>query len=744
MDIRIKKRDGKLQEYKQGKIKKAILAAFNECKESVKDLDSIIVTIVEELSEFLDTNSTNIVDIEVIQDLVEEVLMQFNSKVAKHYITYRQKRAEQRQERLTPDSGAIADYIHISKYSRFNKELGRRELYEETVSRVEDMHIRKYPNCIDDIQFAFSLVRDKKVLPSMRSMQFAGAAIEAHNARMYNCSYTLINRPRVFGEILYLLLCGCGVGFSVQWEHINQLPKLEKIGKTVKHFTIPDSIEGWAEAVNALVQSFLTGYHVEFNYSQIRPEGSLLITSGGLAPGHLPLKRSLENIRQLLLKAQNRKLRPIECHDVICYLAEAVLAGGIRRSSLISIFSAHDTEMLYAKAQGNFDPIREINAQRAMANNSAMIIRKSLSYGVDHNKEIFKRVIHIAEENYGDPGFFFSNSTDYGCNPCAEIGLNPVLTHTKDGRVGDVGFSFCNLCEINMAKVTSEEDYIIAAEAAAIIGTLQAGYTTFPFLGEVTEQIVKRDGLLGVSMCGMMDNPDISFNYKLQCIAARHVLKINEKIAKKIGIEPAKRATTIKPGGTAPLELGGVASGIHPHHARRYIRRVTANPLEPALLHFEKINPHMVETKPNGDKCIMFPIEVPSDAKTVKEMPALEFMNYVFDTYRNWIQSGKRDLGELSHSVSATITVKPEEMNDVVKLLHERQFDITGMSFAPYLLDKRFPFTPREAITPADESKWNYLIQNYRPVDWTMMCETGQEVLNPEIECSGQKTCSLG
>jgi len=728
MRLRIQKRDGSLQKFDKKKIHKALMSAFHEAGENVNMAHTATNMVVDRIKDSPKIDA-GIINIEVIQDLVEEVLMASYPVVAKEYITYRQQRAQDRKQRLKPDPDALANYIHFSKYSRFDNDKGRRETYEETVDRVLNMHLQKYPNCRAEIINSFELVFQKRVLPSMRSMQFAGKAIEVANARMYNCSFTLIDRSSVFGDILYLLLCGCGVGFSVQWPHVEKLHKLARIGRKVKHVTIPDSCEGWAQALHELLISFIMGYHVEFNYSQIRDEGKLLVTSGGLAPGHLPLKIALENIRGVLLKAQGRKLRPIECHDIVCYSAEAVLAGGIRRSSLISLFSAQDTEMLYAKSTGNYDPMRGLNSQRAMANNSAVLFRGT------QNQDLFRRIVRIAEEGFGDPGFFFTNNVDYGCNPCGEIGLHPVYE-------GNTGFSFCNLCEINVAAAKNRKELLRAATAAAVIGTLQAGYTDFPFLGSVTEEIVRRDALLGVGMTGMMDNPDIAFDPNLQREAAKEVLRTNAIVARKIGINPCSRATTIKPGGTAPLELGGVGCGIHPHHARRYFRRVTANPIEPALLHFMRYNPHMVEEKPNGDRAIVFPVEAPTVAKTVKEMSALEFMELIFLTYDNWVMTGNESDEDLTHNVSATVTLGPEEQEAVVELILKNQHRIAAMSFAPRLLDKKFPFAPREEVTPADESRWNYLIENYRKVDWTTISEKGMEILNPGVECSGAK-CDL-
>lgn len=733
-EFRVQKRDGKLQAFNSKKITKAVFLAYNHIHpKDIPCIDDIVSRIISELAKKSFKNK--VMNIEAIQDTVEAVLMITDELVARHYILYRQERADLRKTRKSPDPLAIAGYIHESKYSRWDPGSGRRELFSETVERVMRMHMRKYPDLHNEIREAFKWVKQKKILPSMRSMQFAGVAIEKHNARMYNCSFTLIDRPEVFGHILYLLLCGCGVGFSVQWKDIEKLPKLNFISSRVQHYTIEDSIEGWANALTELFHSFISGNYIEFNYSAIRAEGAYLETSGGQAPGHLPLKKALDKIRKILMKAQGRKLRPIECHDMICFSAEAVLAGGIRRSSLISLFSPEDTEMLYAKSRGSYDPLTGINVQRAMANNSAVLNRRHTT------EETFNRIIGIAEESWGDPGFFFSDDYRFGCNPCGEIGINPVFF--DEGKYS-TGFGFCNLCEINMAAISDEEEFYQAAEAATFIGTLQAGYTDFPFLGSITEGVARHDALLGVSMTGMMDNPELAFNTNYQSECARRIKKKNADIAKKIGIQPAERCTTIKPGGTAPLELGGVACGIHPHHSRRYFRRVTANRSEPAFLHFRKTNPHMIEEKPNGDFCIVFPMEVSSNALTVKEMPAIKFMDLIFSTYDHWILGGMRNINRThTHNVSATVMIDPDEKEDVMAMVWSNKHRIGAMSFAPKMLDKKFPFAPREEVTPAEESRWNYLIENYRPVDWTKMTEGDIKILKADCECSGQKECSI-
>jgi len=727
--MRVRKRDGTIEQWNDRKIIKAMLGAFQEVvPDSIPDVEDLLVKIVN----YFDHNPDNaIITIEEIQDKVEEILMKSYSDVAKAYILYRHERAKVRAAKRKPDQDAIADYIHPAKYGKFDPRLKRREIYEETTSRVEQMHMEKYPRLYEEIGFAFDMVRKKLVLPSMRSMQFAGARVKAHNASMYNCSFTLVDRPEVFGEIFYLLLCGCGVGFSVQWSHVEKLRKLGRIDKTkVVHHTVDDTIIGWANAITSLFASYLfeSGPYAEFSYTMIRAEGSPLKTSGGLAPGHLPLKRVIQKVRGILDNAQGRKLRPIECHDIICHIAEGVLAGGIRRSSLMSLFSPEDTEMMYCKAAGNFDPMKEINKHRENANNAAVLIRKR------NDQATFNRVIRISQENFGDPSFFFTDDEDYGTNPCGEIGLHPVFE-------GKTGFAFCNLTEVNGALIEGVIGLQQAVKAATIIGTLQADYISFPYLGEVTENIAQRDRLLGVSITGIMDNPSICLDPECLRLAAKVAIVTNKNLAIKMGINPAQRITTVKPSGTASLELGCVGSGIHPHHAKRYFRRIIANPNEPVAKFFAKHNPHMVEKKPNGDICLVFPVEAPKGATVISDMTAGEFLNTIFTVYANWVAPGT--VGKLSpgltHNVSCTVVVKDDELEKILPAIWDNRYRIAAMSFVSHLLDKKYPFAPREEIsTKADEDKWNNIIANYVKVDWTKMREdTDTTDLRATAACEG-------
>ena len=734
----VRKRDGTtIQAFNQAKIHHAIEAAWLEARK-VADADAIAS--VREHVLFALPSGT--IDVEQIQDCVEICLMKAGYlDVAKAYIVYRDRRAEARRARQGVDPQAIADYIHLSKYARHLPDEERREVFEETVARVEAMHLRRFPQLESEIRRAFDHVRAKRVLPSMRSMQFAGPAAEANNLRIYNCSATLIDRPRAFAEVLYLLLCGCGVGYSVQFEHVDQLPKMGFVDEdVVVHVTVPDTIEGWADALFALVHSHIHGYFVEFNYSQIRAKGTPLKTSGGQAPGHMGLRKALEQIRAILGAAAGRKLRPIECYDVLCHAADAVLSGGVRRSATICLFSPEDSEMMYAKTGDWWKKA----PWRTNSNNSVAFLRHKVE------ERQFKRVFEMTRD-FGEPGFVFLSDRDHATNPCAEIGLAPTLEITEEiarrrglsqDLIGHVatGFAFCNLCTINAAAISDEAEFLEAARAATLIGTLQASYTSMPYLAWVSEEIAQRDALLGVSITGMLDNPTLACDPGLQHKAAQEIKRWNEIYAADIGIRAAARTTCVKPEGTGSLVLRAVAPGHHAHHARRYFRRVIAKPTEPVFQFFRSHNPSQCVKKPNGDYVIEFCIEAPPEAILKEDFTALEFLEMVRSTQRHWVIPGTRDThAGLHHNVSNTVQVQDHEWAPVADYLWTHRGEFTAVSLLPATGDKLYSFAPFEAVTTeADETRWNQILANYRPVDYRQMHEANDETRpTQEVACAG-------
>ena len=639
---------------------------------------------------------------------------------------------------------ALQDYTLVSKYSRYDASKKRRETWNEAVIRMRDMHLRRYPNVADDINWAFEQVRAKRVLGSQRALQFGGKPIESKHSRQYNCTAAYCDRMRFFQEAFWLLLCGSGVGFSVQTHHVVKLPNFhwsvqasavlqsETLGKTVnveafelpkgpRTFVIPDTIEGWADALGVLLASFLphpeledwAAYEVIFDYSEIRPKGSPLASGVGKAPGPEPLWRSLEVIRRLLKErvcASQERLRSIDAYDIVMHASDAVLSGGVRRSATICLFSPDDQDMLQAKLDytdenGVFHSWFQENPQRARSNNSVMLLRDKTT------KEDFARIMGFVKQ-YGEPGFVWTDSLELIVNPCVEVGMYPV-----DEETGFSGWQACNLCEINGSKLKTKEDFQLAAKAAAMIGTWQAGYTDFPYLGAVTERIVRREALLGVSMTGMMDNPHIAFDPELQREMAALVVKTNQEMAARIGIRPAARCTCIKPSGNSSALLG-TGSGIHPHHSKRYIRHVQANALEAPFLHFQKTNPAACEKSvwnPNGtDYVIAFLVTPPAKAKTKKDLDAVSLLEHVKSTQQNWVASGKvADLCTapwLSHNVSNTINVGPDEWGAVTDFIYENRTYFAGIALLSTSGDKDYPQAPMTSVLTKDEILGQYKI----------------------------------
>ncbi len=552
----VKKRDGELtQPFNIAKLKNAIKAAMASCGVD----DARVATHV--LNTTLASLDGETVDVETIQDAVETAFMHHRQfAAAKAYILYRHDRTEARLARQAHrgvDPLAVSNYIHAGKYARYVPDLKRREVYEETVARVENMHVGRFPAMADEIHQAFDLVRAKRLLPSMRSMQFGGDAILQNNCRIFNCSSTHVDRIEAFSEALFLLLSGCGVGYSIQFDHVEKLPVIPFVDVTkIRHHVVKDTIEGWADALKALFQSYLDGVYLEFAYNRIRSAGTPLVTSGGRAPGHRKLKEALEAIRGVLDSVQGRRLRPIECHRIMCHAADAVLSGGIRRSAMIALFSFEDSEMMNCKTGNWF--ARE--PWLANANNSVVLKRD------DVRKKQFKRIFKMSRE-FGEPGVYFTDDINYTTNPCAEISMNPriCVDETLQAKLAadgvkvefgseHSGYSFCNLVEINAAKLTSLDDFLEAARAATLISTIQATYTDMPYLGWASEAIAKRDALLGIGMTGMLDAPAISCNPEYQRKVAESIKVWNAEYAARLGIRSAARTTCVKPSGCRPWD----------------------------------------------------------------------------------------------------------------------------------------------------------------------------------------------
>ena len=607
----------------------------------------------------------------------------------------------------------LSDITVHMKYAKYIPELNRRETWEELVTRNLEMHVKKYPELTDQINEAYKYVYDKKVLPSMRSLQFSGKPIEISPNRLYNCSYLPIDHIDSFSETMFLLLSGCGVGYSVQQHHVRKLPHVTKpFEKRYRRFVIGDSIEGWADAVKVLMESYLGGKKksaVKFDYSDIRPKGARLVTSGGKAPGPQPLKECLIKVQGILDdKNDGDDLTPLNVHDIVCHIADAVLAGGIRRAALISLFSAYDEEMISCKA-GNW---WELNPQRGRANNSAVLMRHKITK--KFFMDLWKRV---EASGAGEPGIYFNNDKDWGTNPCCEIALRP--------------YQFCNLCEVNVSDIESQEDYETRVRIASFIGTLQAGYTDFHYLREIWKETTEKDALIGVSMTGVGSGTVLRYNMST---AAEIVKKENARVAKIIGVKKAARTTCVKPAGTTSLVLG-TSSGIHAWHHKQYIRRLRVGKNEAIYNYLKTNHPEIIEDdyfRAHDTAVISIPQQAPKGSILRTESP-IDLLERVKKVATEWVSNGHRK-GSNSHNVSATISVKDDMWDKVGEWMWKNKDYYNGLSVLPHD-GGTYKQAPFEDITKA---KYEELIKSLNEIDLTKVVELDDNTdLSGELACAG-------
>ncbi len=598
------------------------------------------------------------------------------------------------------------------KYAKYIPELNRRESWYELVTRNMNMHIKKYPKLEDQIKENYKLVYDKKVLPSMRSLQFGGKPIEISPNRVYNCAYLPIDHVDSFSETMFLLLGGTGVGYSVQQHHIQKLPPVNKpYLKRKKRFLVGDSIEGWADSIKVLMKSYLNGKssRIEFDFSDIRPKGAQLVTSGGKAPGPQPLKECIVKITGLLnSKEDGEQLTTLEVHDIVCYIADAVLAGGIRRAALISLFSADDQEMISCKT-GNW---WENNPQRGRSNNSACLMRHKITK--EFFMELWKRV-ELSKS--GEPGIYLNNDKDWGTNPCCEIALRP--------------YQFCNLCEVNASDIESQDDLNARVRAAAFIGTLQAGYTDFHYLREIWKETTEKDALIGISMTGIGSGRVLGYDMEK---AAAVVKRENSRVAKLIGINKAARCTTVKPAGTTSLALG-TSSGIHAWHNKYYIRRMRVGKNESIYKYLFQNHPSLLEDdyfRPHDTAVISIPQKSPSGSILRTESP-FALLERIKKISKEWIAPGHRK-GSNTHNVSATISLKDNEWDDAGEWMWENREYYNGLSVLPYD-GGSYIQAPFEDISA---SQYSEMLKYLEEIELTNIVENDDETdLAGELACAG-------
>lgn len=606
---------------------------------------------------------------------------------------------------MTDAQKLLSDFKFYSSYSKYQKDKERMETWEEAVDRVMEMHYRKYadkitPELEEYINFATKLYKEKRVLGSQRALQFGGDSILKHEMKQYNCLTSYCDRVDFFKEAMYLLLCGCGVGFSVQTKHIKNLPKLHKRTLGVKTLVIEDSIEGWANAVGALISSYTEptneyfGHRIDFDYSQIRPKGSF-ISGGFKAPGHGGLKNTLTKIQELIDAEINGDesidFRSIVAYDIVMHMADAVLSGGVRRSATICLFSMDDNEMLNAKTGDWYIK----NPQRGRSNNSVILIRNKTT------RERFAKIMESVK-SWGEPGFVWSEDEDIIYNPCVEIGMYPQT------ESGISGWSGCNLTEINGAKCNSEQEFYDACKASAILGTLQAGYTNFRYVSAVTKQIFDREALLGCSITGFMNNPKVLFDAEIQRNGARIIKEVNKAVAQLIGIRQSARTTCVKPSGNASVLLG-TASGIHGEHSKKYLRNVQVNKEEDLGKLLRNVNPKMVEnslwSNNNSDWVISFPITTKEGSIYKKDLYGVKQLEFVKLTQQNWVEEGTNvELcvnKHARHNVSNTIVV--DDWDEVENYIFENRQWFAGISLLPMTGDKDYAQAPFTEIIETED-----------------------------------------
>jgi ribonucleoside-triphosphate reductase len=553
----------------------------------------------------------------------------------------------------------LSDITIFNKYAKYIPEIERRETWDEIVERNLAMHIKKYPKLKEEIKDAYKFVFNRQVLPSMRSLQFGGRPIELSNNRMFNCAFTTTDHPAVFSETMFNLLGGSGVGFSVQSRHVSKLPKIVGTSEKQRRFLVGDSIEGWADAVKVLIKAYTMGKSdPQFDFRDIRPKGARLITSGGKAPGADPLRICLDKLRSVLNNAIGRQLKPIEVHDMICHIADAVLSGGIRRAALISLFDKDDMDMLSAKSEAWW----ELNPQRGRANNSVALKRDEIT------KEEWDLLwAKIEASGAGEPGIFWTNDYDIGTNPCAEISLNSN--------------QYCNLVEVNVSDVTTQEELNARVKAATLIGTLQAGYTDFHYLRDVWKEQTEKEALLGVSMTGIGSGAVLN----LDLVQAANITKEeNVRVAALIGINSSARITTVKPAGTTSLVVGS-SSGVHAWHNDYYIRRMRVGKTEPLYTYMIENVPDLIEDcyfKPHLEAVMSFPQKAPEGAiyRTESFKDTLERVKR-FNL--DWVNNG-HVYGNNRHNVSCTISLKDDEWQECGEWMWENKENYTGISVLPY------------------------------------------------------------
>ena len=624
------------------------------------------------------------------------------------------------------------EFIHLSRYSRWLESKGRRETWEETVDRYMGFfqsHLKeKYSYDIPKETYdkVRKYILELKVMPSMRALMTAGPALKRDNVAGYNCAYTAIDKLRAFDEILYILMCGTGVGFSVEKYHTKKLPTVaETFEDTDTTIVVGDSKKGWAKAYRELISLLISGQVPKIDYSKVRPAGSRLKVFGGRASGPEPLRQLMEFTISTFQGAAGRKLYPIECHDIVCKIAEIVVVGGVRRSALISLSDLNDDRMRSAKSGQWW----VIDPHRALANNS-VCYRERPDIGT-----FMEEWLSLYRSKSGERGIFNRQASkktvekldgrreidyDFGTNPCSEI-----ILRSKE---------FCNLSEAVVSKDDTLKTLIEKVEVASIIGTWQSTLTHFPYLSKHWKENCEEERLLGVSLTGIMDNeltngrgnlPLKDFLPKLR----ERTLEINKAVAAEIGVNPSAAITCVKPSGTVS-QLVNAASGIHARHSEYYIRTVRGDKKDPLAQFMVSVGfPHEdCVMKPEHQWVFSFPVKSPDNAVFRNDMSAIEQLELWLDYQRHWCE----------HKPSVTVSVKEHEWFEVGSWVWKHFDEVSGVSFLPSS-DHTYKQAPYQEC---DSEEYQKLLQKIpQDVDWS-----GLEKFEKEYNTKGAQTysCTAG
>lgn len=601
----------------------------------------------------------------------------------------------------------ISELKLYSDYLKWDNLLGRYENWKEACNKVLDTHILKYGDKVspylDEVRESYY---NKEFLPSQRNLQFRGNLILRNNAKLYNCCTTYAYSPDVFSKGFFVLLSGTGLGVSLKRKFVSQLPSINKRSDRVKLFVVQDSIEGWSDAAHTLISSYCNhpslnseyyGYQIKFDFSMIRPKGSF-ISGGFKAPGHEGLKQSLERIEKLL-DENSGDFKSIIVYDILMHLSDAVLSGGVRRSAMNVIIDFEDKDMLYAKT-GNW---RTTHPWRARSNNSVGLIRGEFT------EDEFKNLVALNNGD-NDIGFVFMNNVDEMFNPCFEIGFN---FYNQIVDKNESVFQFCNLCEINASSCSdpkgnfSESKFYELCRNASIVGTLQAGYTDFPYLGKQTEWIVSGEALLGISITGWMTRPEL-FDEVILRKGANIVKDTNEEVAKVIGIKKSARTTTVKPSGNASVILR-TASGIHPEHSKRYFRIMQLNKESETAKYLLEHHPEVLEeskwSNTNSDYVVYSPCENGDGVIYKNDMQGVKHLKLIELVQNAWVGEGKRKEccynKSTNHNVSNTVII--DNIDEIVDYIYKNNDKFTAVSFISLYGDKDYAQAPFTSVMDTSE-----------------------------------------